>query len=196
MKLIYLLLLFGCLISAGWAELLLHEGFEGPIFPPAGWTIFTPEPGLGSGTWVLAGNSTNHWAQAHLVSYSTTPYEAYLCTPVYLLQGGDTVTLSFDNQGVAEKYLVIGTPLGGQRYLINTIPPSPPQFKPAHVTGSIIVPGSGSENCYICWYIFVQTPYWLVLEDNVDNVSLTRTSASNQTQIQPSTLGVIKSTYR
>lgn len=80
------------------AQIMLSEGFEGAVFPPAGWVILNN--GLGN-SWSLntvSANSSNGTNSMRYVFTSAAAANTWAFTPPIVLDAGDSVNITFDQR--------------------------------------------------------------------------------------------------
>ena len=81
-------------ISAGTA-LPVFEGFENPLFPPAGWSLYNPD---GDASWVRVSPGSHSASSMEIDNFSVdnTGKVDELRTPKFLLATSDSVIMTFD----------------------------------------------------------------------------------------------------
>jgi len=192
------LILIGYLVPACFAEILVQENFEGTTFPPVGWTTGSWQY-EGTGGWGQDSETGNHYAFGSVqVIWAPPVYgwaKAWLNTSSFNLTSGDTLIIDFDTR-VDSTYLdpTIEIKLYGSKlewHIMNTLWN---QHLWKHYTYE--VPITRTDNYFVQFMIDPRMTSYQWNSRDVDNVVLTRTPGGNQLNINPTTLGRIKSAYK
>jgi hypothetical protein len=177
---------------------ILKEGFEGPVFPPAGWTNHTSGSGIGG--WSRVGDASGYYASCYVTCNKVDSYySAALWSPAESLMTGDIISLSFDvrnTHGGNWEPLVVTLSSSNKYVWIQFI--NPPENKPKHFS-YILPPIAESGTYYFSWETEAEYPSLygpLPSGYDIDNVVISRNMGNSLTQVSPSSLGRIKSVYR
>jgi hypothetical protein len=180
------LILLAFLVSASFAEVLVQQDFEGTTFPPAGWSVVNYQP---YSYWVRYSDAHTNCAFCSGILSSVT---ADLNAPNMNLNAGDLLTISFDSKftnAQATECLIIL--YWGSDLVWSDSPDRKKQSYNSFTLPAITLTGS----YYAQWAFpvgFSNPPFSLF----IDNVVISRNMSGNQAQVQPSSLGRIKSAYK
>lgn len=185
-RLVCVLFILGGFTSIGWAEVLVQENFEGGVFPPTGWTVSSTL--MPFCTWVSGESSGNHFASCSILSMREG--DACLNTPEINLSAGQTINIAFDSR---VSYLVSGMNVVSLYHDSSLVwSTNPTKKKPYHNSFTLpVITTSGDY--YVRWTL--HNPIGMS-SYQVDNVVISVSERSNQTQIQSTSVGMIKSTFR
>ena len=207
MKRICLLLFLGCLISVGWAEVILQENFGGPVFPPAGWDIEINGSGpLWQADWIrgsLYGYS--NYAEGNAITSGMPPFTetshaiARLYSPFFTLNQADQFRVvvcsyseSLNPPAIPNKMMVLEN---GSIVAVYNFPFQFCALKPSITEWNIGI-NQTSYLYRVCWQCeALSTMQGMSNRLGIDNVVLSVTSTRN-TFLVPTSLGSIKSAYR
>jgi len=180
------IVLLGCMISACFAEVLITQDFEGATFPPAGWTVNNYPP---IAYWQRYSDEHTNCAQCTVV---TSGQSANLNTPNINLNSGDILNISFDSQvtNVSPTAALVALYQGTNLIWSDTCD----RKKRSH--NNFTLPAIDDSGSYLVRWSFPDVFALPPLNFFVDNVVISRNMSGNQAQIQPSSLGRIKSAYK
>jgi hypothetical protein len=177
----------------------LKQGFEGPVFPPEGWTTYTLQSGLGEGGWMLGETGTEHYARGSANCY--TPggyYDTYFISPYQMLYAGNILTISFDvtlTESSGTEYPII-IMLRTKSALLWLQTKSLRLNQPTHLTYELPVITTPGYH-HVLWHLSSSPLYtFTYVSVNIDNISLQRNVSANQTRMEPCSVGRIKSAYK
>ena len=196
---VLIVLIASVIVIPALGEDRIKEGFEGPVFPPRAWTTFVTGPGEGEGSWSKGANETGYCAYGTV--YCTYPQgylDAVLCTSYRILFPGDYITISFDlkTEDSSGGSLSIRLWTRSNSCFWDSYVDKPPIGETRHYTYNLPVI-IDSNDYQFRWYLeswYQSVPVSITV--SLDNITVKRTAGSNQTQMEPSTLGRIKSAYK
>jgi len=175
-------LLLGCMLPTCFAEVLVQQNFEDPTFPPAGWSADNFFPQM---YWSRVGDDFNHYAFCAGIVF----IEAHMDAPTMVLNSGDIVSINFCYA------MPLAPPQTGKVSLYegSTVIWSMTITEEKSQDTYILPPLTESGTYFVRWIFPVgygSAPYSL----KIDNVVISRNISP--TQIQPSSLGMIRSIYK
>jgi len=186
-------------------SVILSQDFEGPIFPPTGWTIETSGSGpYWQASWIRDSFEGSQWAYGQATAGNGTgssTANAKLYSPYFTLNSGDYLLISFKFESNCPMYGVLYTyyTLG----LANGSTGVWSYFHPGYSQSTVMVRMATSSapvtssNYRLCWNLNANGGTALTqgtINAHIDNVLLTSFTQS-KTGVTPASLGQLKATY-